>query len=66
MEKKKILLKVSKSDPAVGYIYLDGREPGTRQSDKVISLNDLIGKYIGPSIYLDFDNNELIGIEIVG
>jgi hypothetical protein len=66
MKKEKMLLKVSDGDPSVGYLYL-GRDPeNPEKSDKMISLYDLIGKYTGPSIYLDFKDGELLGIEIVG
>jgi hypothetical protein len=58
-----IILKVSENDPTLGYVYLPNHL--STFVDKTISLFDLIGPYKGPSIYLDFKDEELVGIEIV-
>ena len=67
MKKKEIKLKVSKNDPALGYVYLPNHlGPGVYNSvDRQIPLFELIGEYIGPSIIFDFKDGELVGIEIV-
>jgi len=68
MRKKEILLKLSKSNPKIGYIYL-ANHPGPGIAGacvKRMALAELIDKYIGPPVYLDFDKKgELIGIEII-
>ncbi|MBW4888135.1 DUF2283 domain-containing protein [Mucilaginibacter sp. HMF5004] len=66
MKKKKMILKVSENDPAVGYLYLGNDPEKPKKVDKTVWLSDLIGKYTGPSIYLDFKDGELMGIEILG
>ena len=61
-------LKVSSDDEAVAYLRLPSH-PGTRSGavTRSISLRDLLGKYNGPDVQLDFDAaNTLIGIEIIG
>jgi hypothetical protein len=65
MKKKEITLKVSKNDPTLGYVYLPNHLRTAVSVDKQVWLSDLIGAYKGPSIYLDFKDNELVGIEIV-
>ena len=69
MKSKKIILKVSKGDELVGYLYLPKHPkkvvPGIVK--KTISMNDLIKDYKGIPLFFDFDEvGELIGIEIVG
>lgn len=69
MNTKKIVLKLSKGDDMVGYLYLPAHPktlvPGIVK--KTISISDLIEDYKSIPIYLDFnEKNELIGIEIVG
>ncbi len=65
----KIVLKVSKDDHLVAYLYLP-KHPKKAISGivkKSISISELIKNYKGIPINLDFDkDNELIGIEIVG
>lgn len=69
MKQEKMLFKTSSNNPLVGYLYLE-KHPRTLVSGAVkksISLKDLIEGYKGIPVYLDFDeNDELIGIEIVG
>jgi hypothetical protein len=64
---KRIKLSISKGDSSLGYVYLPNHSgKGVSGSvDKQISLFDLIGTYNGPSLYFDFKNEELVGIEIV-
>ena len=69
MKGKRIILKVSKDDPEVGYVYLP-QHPGPGNHGVIRSqkrLFDLIEDYKGIDVYLDFDENgELLGIEIIG
>jgi len=64
--KQKIRLKVSEGDSDVGYVYLRGhpnvviRGISCGVIHKTISLYELIGKYKGPPIYLDFDKKRRI------
>ena len=64
----KIELKISEDDCDVGYLSLPNH-PGKGNHSivaKQIDLREYI-QYKGPSIYLDFDeDNNIIGIEIVG
>lgn len=66
---KKIVLKISKDDDNVGYLYLPKHPKKViyglvKQS---ISINELIKNYKGIPLNFDFNNEgELIGIEIVG
>lgn len=69
MNSEKIILKVSKNDDQVGYLYLPKHPkklvPGIVK--KTIAMSDLIASYKSIPIYLNFDeDDELIGIEIVG
>ena len=64
-QKVGIVLEVSKNDPTLGYVYLPNHLRVNKSVDKQIRLLDLIGQYMGPDIYLDFKNDELVGIEIV-
>lgn len=69
MKTQEMLLKVSKDDQTVGYLYLPKHPQKTLPNlvKKTIKLSDLIDGYDSIPIYLDFDqDNELIGIEIVG
>lgn len=64
---QKIILKVSKDDDLVAYLYLPKHPKRTISGivKKSISISELIKDYKGISINLDFDaDNELIGIEI--
>ena len=66
---KEIILKLSKDDEKVGYLYLPKHPKKTVVGivKKSISINELIKDYKGIPIYFDFDEeDELIGIEIVG
>lgn len=68
MKLNKIKLKVSKDDNSVAYVYLKNY-PSETEIVKVKSMKRLcdLMKYKGPDIVFDFDeNDELIGIEIVG
>jgi hypothetical protein len=69
MNTKKIVLKLSKDDETVGYLYLP-KHPKTAifgLVKKTISINELIKDYKGIPLYFDFDAEcELIGIEISG
>lgn len=65
---RKLKFKAS-GDPMVGYLYLGGHPgPGAQGCvARQVCLDDVIGEYKGPPIYLDFDRDgELIGMEIVG
>jgi hypothetical protein len=61
-------LKVSEDDENVAYLMLPahpGAIPGIVK--RSVSLHELIDKYRGPDIGLDFNaEDELIGIEIIG
>lgn len=66
---KKIILKLSKDDDEVGYLYLPKHPKKTIFGivKKTIPINELIMDYKGIPLYFDFDEDgELIGIEIVG
>jgi hypothetical protein len=66
MKNKTIVLKLSANDPELGYVSLPNHPHLPGCVVKQTSLYELIGEYIGPSIFLDFTNSgELIGIEIV-
>jgi hypothetical protein len=61
-------LSISNDDEEVAYLYLpDHPGKGTIGCTlKQIQLIDLIGRYSGPDIILDFGNSDtLIGIEIL-
>jgi hypothetical protein len=65
----KIILKLSKDDEDVGYLYLPKHPKKTvfGMVKKTIAINELIKDYKGIPLNFDFDeDNELIGIEIVG
>lgn len=69
MKSDKIQLKISKGDDQVAYLYLPKHPkklvPGIVK--KTVHMTDLIKDYKGIPLYFDFDeNDELIGIEIVG
>jgi hypothetical protein len=61
------VLKVSKDDPTIGYLYLPPHpKKGIHRITRSIRLFELIGQYSGPDIILDFDEKDvLVGIEIV-
>ena len=64
--KPAIRVRISKNDPAVGYIYLPNHpKPSPGCVDNTISITEVIPNYKGVPIYLDFKNGELIGIEII-
>lgn len=68
MKLNKIKLKVSKDDNSVAYVYLKNY-PSETEIVKIKSMRRLcdLMKYKGPDIIFDFDeNDELVGIEIVG
>lgn len=68
--KDKIHLRISQDnedEEVVAYLTLPdhpGRTPGVVQ--RHIRLRDLIGDYVGPDLFFDFDkSNALIGVEIL-
>ena len=64
-----MIFKVSKDDEEVGYLYLPKHPKKVTNGvvKKTIGINELIQDYKGISLNLDFDeDNELIGIEILG
>ena len=63
--KKGIKLRVLSNNPVVGHVYLPNHKGGHGSVDNQISIAQLIDNYIGPPIYLDFKNGELVGIEII-
>ena len=63
----RFVLKVSADDPAVAYLRLPTHPGGRPELSKSVRLVDLLGRYEGPDIVLDFDaSGVLVGIEIVG
>lgn len=67
---KKIHLRVSEDDEddeVVAYLTLpDHPGPGSGAVKKNVRLRDLVGDYVGPDLYFDFDgNNTLVGVEIL-
>jgi hypothetical protein len=68
--RKKINLKVSEDEEdedVVAYLTLpDHPGPGSGVVKQNVRLRDLIGDYVGPDLYFDFDeNNTLVGVEIL-
>jgi uncharacterized protein YuzE len=68
LKSKKIVLKVSRGDEGVAYLYLPKHPkeltPGI--VSKTVAITDLIENYKGVSLYFDFDKDgEIIGIEIL-
>lgn len=60
-------LKMSADDDRVAYLRLPTHSGKTTRMSKSIRLIDLVGKYDGPEVVLDFDpNGTLVGIEIIG
>jgi hypothetical protein len=60
-------LKVSEDDDEVAYLRLPTHSGETTRMSKSVRLVDLLGKYDGPEVVLDFDaRGTLVGIEIVG
>jgi hypothetical protein len=69
MNSEKIILKVSKKDDQVGYLYLPKHPKKSVYGlvKNTIPINELISGYKGIALNFDFDEDgELIGIEIVG
>ena len=68
--KKGIHLEVSEDaddDHVVAYLTLPDH-PGPRSGavKKNLRLRDLVGDYVGPDLYFDFDeSNTLVGVEIL-
>lgn len=65
--KKKIHLEVGDDDDVVAYLTLPDH-PGRSSAGvkKNIRLRDLIGDYVGPDLFFDFDDgNVLVGVEIL-
>ena len=64
----KFRLSVSDDDDNVAYLKLPSHPEGEIcKMSKSVRLFDLIGKYEGPDVVLDFDEEGvLVGIEIVG
>ena len=59
-------LKISEDDPDVAYLRLPSHPGGLCKMSKSIRLVDVLGKYAGPDIVLDFDEKGvLVGIEIL-
>lgn len=66
---KKIVLKVSKDDDNIAYLYLPKhpKKAILGSVKKSISISELIENYKGIPINLDFnEEDELIGLEILG
>lgn len=68
IENKYFRFKISDGDPEVAYLSLPGHPravvPGIVK--KQLSLSDLIEGYVGPSVYLDFnEEGRLIGLEFL-
>mgnify|MGYP000072151894 CR=1 FL=1 len=60
-------LRVSEDDANVAYLRLPTTPEGGWKASKCVRLFNLIGKYEGPDVNLDFDEDGvLVGIEIVG
>lgn len=59
-------LRVSPDDPDVAYLRLPTHPGGRPKMSKSVRLVDVLGKYDGPEVVLDFDaRGVLVGIEIV-
>ena len=59
-------LKISEDDPDVAYLRLPSHPGGTCKMSRSIRLIDLLGKYAGPDVVLDFDEKGiLVGMEIL-
>lgn len=67
--KERIQLKISDDDDdddIVAYLTLPDRPEGLAVVKRTLRLRDLIEDYIGPDLYFDFDeDNVLIGVEIL-
>lgn len=62
-----IKIKISDDDKSVGYIYMPLDKNVNKIIHHTIDISDVITNYNGVPVYLDFnENNQLIGIEIVG
>lgn len=60
-------LKVSSDDPGVAYLSLPGHAVGPTKTSRSVRLVDVLGRYEGPDVVLDFDAaGVLVGIEVVG
>jgi Protein of unknown function (DUF2283) len=67
VRKKKNHLEVGDDDDVVAYLTLPDH-PGRLSAvvKKNIRLRDVIGAYVGPDLFFDFDeNNVLVGVEIL-
>ncbi len=59
-------LKVSDDDADVAYLRLPTHAGGLSKLSRSVRLIDLMGKYEGPEVVLDFDEKGvLVGIEIL-
>jgi uncharacterized protein YuzE len=59
-------LKVSDDDADVAYLRLPTHAVGLSKVSRSVRLIDLMGKYDGPEVVLDFDaKGVLVGIEIL-
>jgi hypothetical protein len=70
--KERIYLKVSQNDEdedeeIVAYLTLpDHPGPSSGVVRRNVRLRDLVGDYVGPDLFFDFDeNNVLVGVEIL-
>lgn len=63
----KFELAISEDDPTIAYLKLPSYPTGRHgRVKKQIRLVDLLGRYQGSDIYLDFDEDDvLIGIEFL-
>ncbi len=59
------LLEVSGDDPEVAYLKLPTHPGGLCRMSRSVRLFDVLGKYDGPDVVLDFDTRGvLVGIEV--
>jgi len=59
-------LTISSDDPTVAYLELPTHPVGRVRVSRSVRLYDLIGRYAGPEVLLDFDaEGVLVGIEVV-
>lgn len=62
----KFALKISEDDPDVAYLRLPSHPGGACKMSRSVRLVDVLGKYAGPDVVLDFDEKGvLVGIEIL-
>lgn len=60
-------LTVSADDPNVAYLRLPTHQGDMAKVSRSVRVEDVLGKYEGPDVVLDFDaSGVLVGIEVVG